>query len=136
MAPSFDLVNGIIMDYMRWVYENDEVENKDFDYLEETFKFNATNNWKTGFDIVKWINGEYEMSTKWFINDLFTARELLEAIVYITDFFDNHYGHHTIKDLKTLEDVVRYYAYVYIEDICYDAEEWVKELDLEIEDDE
>ena len=132
-------LNKIVTEYLRFVFSMDEDDNcvrwcdkttaPDFDeYLEETFKFSATNNWESGFDIVDWyesrgdyaLDGHYKCGRQGSINDLLDFQTTCDVINFIQEYFLDNYGDECLMDTLNLtpEKVIRNYAYVF----CYEKD--------------
>lgn len=116
-----DMFNRYLHSYLRFVWNksNGKKEvirtNKNIrEYLENDFTFNASKNWKTGFDIVDWLEGsgimeqKYKAIYKCQVTDMFDFPRFCKMIHRIISFYKTKFGNVRIgKSSITPECVLR-----------------------------
>lgn len=124
-------VYDYLKEYFQFVFQWDEDENgirwcektddPSFDdYLEEVFKFSATNNWESGFDFVDWLLGQNDMGNHYnatakiqSLDNLLTFKETCCITNRIVKHYESVYGDAScFLDEITCESVLRHLAYV------------------------
>jgi hypothetical protein len=112
-----ELLNKEIKSYLKYVWEQEKDyimglkfgENYTYntldEYLEDKFKFDALNDWKTGYDFYEWCEFNY--------NNLRYSTHY-KLISYIVNYYESNFGDlgsFNMKDLS-IGYVLNHYAYV------------------------
>ena len=127
-------IHEYIHEYIKFVFKYDRDDDCNLwcekpiteldEYLNDSFKFSATNNWESGFDFVDWLNGKGDMGNfyeaikkpKIYRSIVNNSEIMYEIIKKLITYYENNNKSISFDNISS-EKIICMYVYVYIDEM-------------------